>query len=581
MDNTQLGSVEVALEKARSAALFRRPSKVFEDALAGGGIGLDILALHGAMPIEGGLPLVAGGKIVGAIGASGGTAQQDGQGQGGRRHDQITGFIRSPPATVLPGFRARLSGVLRCLAVVAFALHLFGTARGQQTAAPEMAGQVLVMSDLHFDPMADPQLVDQLAAAEPEQWRAMLDSSAGQSLGRYGRDANWLLLRSATASNDETLPHPTFVLISGDFLAHGFRREFDAAARDHSDAAYRVFVRKTMQFLEQQLEETFPATPIVPALGNNDEECGDYQLQPGPFLADTLPFLRQLVGSAGGPGFDRDWQSYGNYSARAGGIRVLSTNTNFLSVHYRNACGSAADGDPGRATLSWLEAEARGGKTGRGAGLAALSHPAGHRRLCDAAARRLPGHDYPMWDQAYAGAFSTLLRRYADTVIASFAGHTHVDDFRLIADTEGRFGFALITPAVSPIFGQNPAFRTVVYDAAGGIIDQTTYDLTNLPQATAAAGGVSSEWRAEYTFTRQWNLPRIDLPSLDHLYSLITDAPAEREQWHMIFPVSSPVYWAPFSGGSGQLAQAVRAFRCASGNVGPSNYGQCYCNSPN
>jgi glc operon protein GlcG len=79
MDNTQLGSVEVAIDKARSAALFRRPSKVFEDALAGGGIGLRILALHGAMPIEGGLPLVAGGKIVGAIGASGGTAQQDGQ----------------------------------------------------------------------------------------------------------------------------------------------------------------------------------------------------------------------------------------------------------------------------------------------------------------------------------------------------------------------------------------------------------------------------------------------------------------------------------------------------------------------
>lgn len=79
MDNTQLGSVEVAIDKARSAALFRRPSKVFEDALAAGGIGLRILALHGAMPIEGGLPLVAGGKIVGAIGASGGTAQQDGQ----------------------------------------------------------------------------------------------------------------------------------------------------------------------------------------------------------------------------------------------------------------------------------------------------------------------------------------------------------------------------------------------------------------------------------------------------------------------------------------------------------------------
>lgn len=79
MDNTQLGSVEVAIDKARSAALFRRPSKVFEDALAGGGANMRILALHGALPIEGGVPIISGGKLVGAIGASGGTAQQDGQ----------------------------------------------------------------------------------------------------------------------------------------------------------------------------------------------------------------------------------------------------------------------------------------------------------------------------------------------------------------------------------------------------------------------------------------------------------------------------------------------------------------------
>jgi glc operon protein GlcG len=77
MDNTQLGSVEIAIEKARSAALFRRPTKVFEDAIAGGRNA--ILALHGAVPIEGGVPIISGGKIVGAIGASGGTAPQDGQ----------------------------------------------------------------------------------------------------------------------------------------------------------------------------------------------------------------------------------------------------------------------------------------------------------------------------------------------------------------------------------------------------------------------------------------------------------------------------------------------------------------------
>jgi uncharacterized protein GlcG (DUF336 family) len=79
MDDTQVGSVDVAIAKARSAARFKRPTKAFQDALAAGGEGLRILALQGAVPVEGGVPLAAGGRIVGAIGLSGGTSAQDGQ----------------------------------------------------------------------------------------------------------------------------------------------------------------------------------------------------------------------------------------------------------------------------------------------------------------------------------------------------------------------------------------------------------------------------------------------------------------------------------------------------------------------
>ena len=78
MDGTQTGSVRVALGKARSAALFKRPTKAFQDTVAAGGDGLRVLLLEGAVPIEGGLPLLMDGKIVGAIGVSGGTSQQDG-----------------------------------------------------------------------------------------------------------------------------------------------------------------------------------------------------------------------------------------------------------------------------------------------------------------------------------------------------------------------------------------------------------------------------------------------------------------------------------------------------------------------
>jgi glc operon protein GlcG len=78
-DNTQLGSAEVAVEKARSATLFKRPTKAFQDTLATGGDGLRVLQLKAAVAVEGGFPLLMDGKIVGAIGVSGGTSQQDGQ----------------------------------------------------------------------------------------------------------------------------------------------------------------------------------------------------------------------------------------------------------------------------------------------------------------------------------------------------------------------------------------------------------------------------------------------------------------------------------------------------------------------
>ena len=79
LDNTQYGSIAVAVDKAQTAIDFRRPSKVFEDLVAQGGVGLRVLGLRGAAPLEGGIPIVAGNAIIGSIGVSGGTSQQDAQ----------------------------------------------------------------------------------------------------------------------------------------------------------------------------------------------------------------------------------------------------------------------------------------------------------------------------------------------------------------------------------------------------------------------------------------------------------------------------------------------------------------------
>jgi glc operon protein GlcG len=75
LDDTQVASVEVAIGKARTAAIFRRPSKVFEDQVRNGRVAA--LGLTGATPLQGGIPVEVNGKVIGAIGVSGETPQED------------------------------------------------------------------------------------------------------------------------------------------------------------------------------------------------------------------------------------------------------------------------------------------------------------------------------------------------------------------------------------------------------------------------------------------------------------------------------------------------------------------------
>ena len=75
LDDTQVASVNVGIDKARTAAIYRRPSRVFEDQVKNGRV--SALALHGAVALQGGIPITVNGKVIGAIGVSGETPQQD------------------------------------------------------------------------------------------------------------------------------------------------------------------------------------------------------------------------------------------------------------------------------------------------------------------------------------------------------------------------------------------------------------------------------------------------------------------------------------------------------------------------
>ncbi len=77
MDQTQVGSIAIAESKARSAAIFKRPTQTFQERLASGGDGLLVLRLKDAIPVEGGLPIIVDGKLIGALGVSGGSSAED------------------------------------------------------------------------------------------------------------------------------------------------------------------------------------------------------------------------------------------------------------------------------------------------------------------------------------------------------------------------------------------------------------------------------------------------------------------------------------------------------------------------
>jgi sphingomyelin phosphodiesterase acid-like 3 len=436
-------------------------------------------------------------------------------------------------------------------------------------ALPASAAEMLVLSDLHFDPTANKALVDRLAVAEPEQWLTILNGD-DHRMSVYGEDANWKLLASALGVAGAQ-PKPGFVLITGDFLVHQFRSRFDSAATDHSDAAFRVFAAKTMRFLAAQLVQTFPGTPILPALGNNDDNCGDYELRPGgSFLTDTVATVGDLIGPEAGPAFRRSWQALGNYVVPNPAVKdhlVVALNTNFFSPHYKNACGTQADGNPARATLAWLRNVLHEAETSHQKVWLAYHIPPGIDAPATSRKTSCPITAAPMFAEAYAHEFHALMKRYRATVTASFAGHTHMDGFRLMGESGKDFGFVLMNPAISPLFGQNPGFRRVTVAEDGAIADQSVYYLANLP---AAASGATPQWQLEMSFDAAWDLPRFDLKSVGELYHRISSVPAARDRWLDSYAVQGP-------GRRAVTAANEAIYRCTAGNDRTVDFQQCSC----
>jgi sphingomyelin phosphodiesterase acid-like 3 len=411
--------------------------------------------------------------------------------------------------------------------------------------------QFLIVSDIHFNPFADPSLVANLASVPARQWEPILNPST--SFSPYGQDTNWPLLQSALDAMRRAEPRPAVVMVTGDLLAHGFSRAYASATHDTDPEHYRAFVLKTVTFIAWELRRRFPKAQILLTPGNNDDECGDYQIQAdGPFLSDTAVVARSLARGSGS--FTADWKALGSYSIRPrklGGVRVLSVNSIFFSNKYQaaNFAGgcSPVDSTAAARTFTWLEAALGQARQAHEKVWLMLHIPPGidgfssmmqYRRLQAAGGSEdlCSKAVVPMWKPVWTTRFENILNDYRSTVTATFAGHDHTDDFRVVGAGEPGEAFVLIDPPVSPIYGQNPAFRIVSFDANGRLADQSTFYLTNL---ASAGGSVPGNWMREYSFAEEWKTQQLDANSLSSIYDRVRSDPTARARWLTLLNVSS------------------------------------------
>jgi hypothetical protein len=434
--------------------------------------------------------------------------------------------------------------------------------------------KLLLASDIHLNPMADATLVSELQQAAPENWETILNKTQPRSFSPYGQDTNWWLLQSALEAMRKTMPQPAVFLITGDLLAHNFPKKFSDATHDDDPQHYRAFVLKTVQFIALQLRRRWPQTQILLTPGNNDDDCGDYAIEAaGTFLSDTAPTVRELAHAD-----DQavaDWKAIGSYvvqPAAISGVRIASLNTVFFSAKYeaqsfQNKCAEV-ESTAASKEFDWLERSVADAKQAGQKmwlmfhippGIDGYASVHGHSGSCEA-------NIIPMWAPEWTVKFDSFLVSQRGTVLASFAGHTHTDDFRVVTDGDAPVQFVLIDPPISPVYAQNPAFRVFEFKDGDELANQTTYYLTNLTTADAKQ---RAEWKSEYVFKKEWKAKRLDSASLGKIYTGITNDDAARLHWLKLYNVSSSA--------AKVAPNDVRGLYCAIEGLGVGAYRNCAC----
>ena len=379
----------------------------------------------------------------------------------------------------------------------------------------------LTIADIHFDPFISCYtvskkpcpLIQKLRALPANLWADILQTYDTTS-ARYQQDTNYPLLKSALtdAKKSAQTKQVTFVLVLGDFLGHDFRHYYKIYSQDKSAAGYQLFVKKTLIFITSQIAQAFPGIDVYSVVGNNDTYFGDYASDPhGPFFADMGRLVSGLVKSKTSRNImEQEFRSAGYYAVTIPdqpGLKLIVLNSVLFSYKAKGkGVSDAADKQ-----LDWLVHELESVKLHHQKAIIAMHIPPGidifstpHVRLFTL---------LELWQQKYTARFQAVLQTYAGQIAGLLAGHLHSDWAQFVITDNDQDITETGTPAISPIFGNNPGYKIYSYSIDPVRLNNFVtyyYPINN-----------HTEWSAGYNFNRPNLLDCTDCPNKNNTLSLL------------------------------------------------------------
>jgi len=469
----------------------------------------------------------------------------------------------------------------------------FATLAASAAPAKPATTPALFLSDIHFDPYADPAKVARLNAAQISEWAAILaapatptmtpDSAAlRQACPVRGVDTSEILWRSSLAAIRANAAHVQFVTISGDLLAHAFDCKYKTLLPAATRADYVAFVEKAIRYIVGGLRTSLPGVPMYIAMGNNDSGCTDYALDPthDEFLAQTAKIVAEALPESDREAVLRDFAAGGYYSAPLPAPlphdRILVLDDLFFSGKYVT-CAGKPDLAPAAAQLAWLAAELEAART-HNEHVWVMGHiPPGVDLI--STARKLTNICAGAKPQMFLGSESlaTVLARNSDVIRLALFGHTHSDEMRLItpepadsgraASSSSPIGVPLkIVASITPINGNRPTFTIASIDpATATLVDYKVIVASNVT-------GVDATWSPEYTYSTAYGEPAFDSASLVSLIAGFQADPSAQS-------ASSQAYLRNyFPGDLSAVIQLVwPQYACSMNHDSAANFSACAC----